>query len=239
MRSASPLPAASALRESVLKVGIDPFWAPLAMLVTQDLALPLQFRERIVLNPEHLPMSGPVLLAPTHRARWDALMLPMAAGRRVTGRDCRFMVTTTEMGGAQGWFLQRLGCFPVDQERPSMTTLRLAIDLLADGQQLVVFPEGRIQRQDRAIQLHLGLVRLAQLAQRRGVKVPVIPIGLGYSQAPPRPFSRAAICFGEPMTLPEKSSREAGQRFTDALAMGMHAAEQAAREAVGRPLHCL
>ena len=69
MRSASPLPAASALRESVLKVGIDPFWAPLAMLVTQDLALPLQFRERIVLNPEHLPMSGPVLLAPTHRAR--------------------------------------------------------------------------------------------------------------------------------------------------------------------------
>lgn len=120
-----------------------------------------------------------------------------------------------------------------------MTTLRLAIDLLADGQQLVVFPEGRIQRQDRAIQLHLGLVRLAQLAQRKGVQVPVIPVGLGYGQAPPRPFSRAAICFGEPMTLPESSSREAGQRFTDALAMGMHAAEQAAREAVGRPLHCL
>ena len=230
--------AALANRESALQVGINPFWAPLAMLVTQDLALRLQFRQRIVLQHHNLPRSGPVLLAPTHRARWDALMLPMAAGRRVTGRDCRFMVTTTEMGGAQGWFLQRLGCFPVDQERPSMTTLRLAIDLLADGQQLVVFPEGRIQRQDRAIQLHLGLVRLAQLAQRKGVQVPVIPVGLGYSQAPPRPFSRAAICFGEPMTLPESSSREAGQRFTDALAMGMHAAEQAARTAVGRPLGC-
>ena len=165
-------------------------------------------------------------------------MLPMAAGRRVTGRDCRFMVTTTEMDGLQGWFLQRLGCFPVDQGRPSMTTLRLAIDLLADGQQLVVFPEGRIQRQDRAIQLHQGLVRLAQLAQRRGVQVPVIPVGIGYGQAPPRPFSRAAICFGAPMTLSDDGSREAGQRFTKALATGMHAAEQAAREAVGRPLHC-
>ena len=151
-------------------------------------------------------------------------MLPMAAGRRVTGRDCRFMVTTTEMDGLQGWFLQRLGCFPVDQGRPSMTTLRLAIDLLADGQQLVVFPEGRIQRQDRAIQLHQGLVRLAQLAQRRGVQVPVIPVGIGYGQAPPRPFSRAAICFGAPMTLPGDGSREAGQRFTKALATGMHAA---------------
>ena len=232
------MPAALANRESALRVGIDPFWAPLAMLVTQDLALRLQFRERIVLQHDNLPRSGPVLLAPTHRARWDALMLPMAAGRRITGRDCRFMVTTTEMNGLQGWFLQRLGCFPVDQGRPSMTTLRLAIDLLADGQQLVVFPEGRIQRQDRAIQLHQGLVRLAQLAQRRGVQVPVIPVGIGYGQAPPRPLSRAAICFGAPMTLSDDGSREAGQRFTKELATSMHAAEQAAREAVGRPLHC-
>jgi 1-acyl-sn-glycerol-3-phosphate acyltransferase len=86
-------------------------------------------------------------------------MLPMAAGRRVSGRDCRFMVTTTEMRGLQGWFLQRLGCFPVDQGRPSMTTLRLAIDLLADGQQVVMFPEGRIHRQDAAIELRPGLGR--------------------------------------------------------------------------------
>jgi|TARA_X000000950_G_scaffold97926_2_gene123792 1-acyl-sn-glycerol-3-phosphate acyltransferase len=217
-------------------VGIDPFWAPLAMLVTQDLALPLQFRERIVLNPEHLPMSGPVLLAPTHRARWDALMLPMAAGRRVTGRDCRFMVTTTEMKGVQGWFLQRLGCFPVDQGRPSMTTLRFAIDLLAAGQQLVVFPEGQIKRQDQPIKLHQGLVRLAQLAQRRGVTVPVIPIGLGYSQAPPRRLSRAALCFGAPLSVPDTTDRGASRHFNEQLAERMHAAEQAARAAVGRPL---
>ena len=62
------MPAALANRESALRVGIDPFWAPLAMLVTQDLALRLQFRERIVLQHDNLPRSGPVLLAPTHRA---------------------------------------------------------------------------------------------------------------------------------------------------------------------------
>ena len=178
-----------------------------------------------------------MLLAPTHRARWDALMLPMAAGRRISGRDCRFMVTTTEMSGLQGWFLKRLGCFPVDQKRPSMTSLRLAIDLLAAGQQVVMFPEGRIHRRDEEIQLHLGLVRLAQLAQRRGVSVPVIPVGLGYSQAPPRPFSRAAICFGEPMH-PLEGGRDAELRFNQNLATAMHAAEQAARTAVGRPLGC-
>ena len=232
----SPLQAALATRENSLRVGIDSFWAPLAMFTTQDLALRFQFRERLVLNPEHLPYQGPVLLAPTHRARWDALMLPMAAGRRVSGRDCRFMVTTTEMRGLQGWFLQRLGCFPVDQGRPSMTTLRLAIDLLADGQQVVMFPEGRIHRQDAAIELRPGLVRLAQLAQSRGVSVPVVPVGLGYSQAPPRPFSRAALCFGAPLSVPAKGDREATRQFNSELAAAMHTAEQAARAAVGRPL---
>ena len=229
--------AALANRESALQVGIDPRWAPLAMLVTQDIALKLQFRERLVLNPQHLPLSGPVVLAPTHRARWDALMLPMAAGRRVTGRDCRFMVTTTEMRGLQGWFLQRLGCFPVNQRRPSMTTLRLAIDLLTAGQQLVVFPEGQIQRTDRPIRLHQGLVRLVQMSQRQGLRVPVVPVGIGYSQRPPRPFSRAALCFGEPMNVPTTGGRESGLRFNQDLAHAMHTAEQAARTAVGRPLY--
>ena len=231
-----PLAAALATRESALKVGIDRFWAPLAMLATQDLALPLQFRERLVLHRERLPHHGPVLLAPTHRARWDALLLPMAAGRRVTGRDCRFMVTTTEMKGLQGWFLQRLGCFPVNQGRPSMTTLRLAIDLLGSGQQLVVFPEGRIQRTDAPIQVRGGLMRLAQLAQSQGVQVPVIPVGLGYSQAPPRPFSRAAVCFGEALQVPTETGRDAAQQFNSQLTAAMHTAEQAARKAVGRPL---
>ena len=118
MNAAGPVPSEAVNREIALKVGIDPFWAPLAMVATQDLALRFQFRRRLVLQAENLPHNGPVLLAPTHRARWDALMLPMAAGRRVTGRDCRFMVTTTEMRGLQGWFLKRLGCFPVDQGGP-------------------------------------------------------------------------------------------------------------------------
>ena len=81
------------------------------MFATVDLALSLQFRERLIVNPQNLPHSGPVLLAPTHRARWDALMLPMAAGRRISGRDCRFMVTTTEMSGLQGWFLNAWDAF--------------------------------------------------------------------------------------------------------------------------------
>ncbi len=227
------MPSALATRETNLCLGVDPFWSPLAMLTTQDLVLNNYFRERTVLGSENLPNDGAVVLSPTHRSRWDGLMLTMAAGRRVTGRDCRFMVTRTEMEGVQGWFLQRLGCFPVDQLSPSMTTLRFAIDLMIDGQQLVVFPEGRINRSQKPVRLKQGLARLAQLAYRKGVDVFVVPVGLAYSDISPKPFGRAAICFSEPMRISGLGRADASD-FNKRLSSGMHSAEQAALIAVGR-----
>ena len=222
-------------RERTLCNGISPWLSPLAMVATQDLALPAWFGRILVLDRQHLPPDGPVLLAPTPRARWDALLLPHAAGRRVTGRDCRFMVTIDEMKGLQGWFLHRLGCFPVDQGRPTTASLRYAVDLLARGQQLVVFPEGRIRRDDGPIRLQQGLARLAQLAAAQGVTVPVVPVGIAYSHGRPRPGDSAALCFGPPL-LAQGSGRESAKSLTSALAGAMQSAEQAARASLGLPL---
>lgn len=202
------------------------------MVASQDIALRFYFRSVQVLGREHLPSSGPVLLAPTHRARWDALLLPHAAGRRVTGRDCRFMVTVDEMRGLQGWFLHRLGCFPVNQGRPSMASLRYPLDLLAAGQQLVVFPEGRIQREQAPLRLHQGLARLALLAAGQGVAVPVVPVGIAYGHPMPHWRDEAALCFGAPLRL-EGQGREAAIAFTDHLAAAMRSAELLARGALG------
>ncbi|NQV10379.1 MAG: 1-acyl-sn-glycerol-3-phosphate acyltransferase [Cyanobacteria bacterium] len=204
------------------------------MACTQDLALPFQFRSIEVIGAHHLPHHGAVLLAPTHRARWDALLLPRAAGRRVSGRDCRFMVTRTEMKGIQGWFLQRLGCFPVDQGKPGTTTLRYAVDLLAAGQQLVVFPEGQIRRQDGPIRLHQGLARLAVLAASQDVVVQVVPVGIGYGQVRPKRRSRAALCFGSVLRV-NGQGRSAVKALNEDLAEAMQSAEEEARQAVGRP----
>ena len=203
------------------------------MFATQDIVLRHYFRRRIVLGEENLPKHGSIVLAPTHRSRWDALMLTMAAGRRITNRDCRYMVTRSEMRGLQGWFLSRLGCFPVDQARPSLTTLRYAVDLMIDGQQLVVFPEGRIHRKKEPIRMEQGLARLAQLAYRKGVDIKVLPIGLGYSEVIPKPCGLSAICFSEPMRISNMSRKEIID-FNLELTKRMHAAEQSALKAVGR-----
>ena len=232
-------PVALTDRERTLCHGINPWLAPLAMLLTQDVALSGFFFGGVrVLGAEHLPRRGPVLLAPTHRSRWDALMLPRAAGRRVTGRDCRFMVTLDEMIGLQGWFLQRLGCFPVNPRRPTAASLRLAVQLLEDGQQLVVFPEGRIMQDDGPLRLMQGLARLTALAEGQGVTVPVVPVGIAYSHGRPRLGDRAALCFGAPLRL-EGTEREHVAQLNAQLMQGLAAAERAARAAVGRPLQRL
>lgn len=233
-------PQASAVvlsaRERSLCNGINPWLAPLAMVLTQDVALSGYFRRGVrVLGREHLPLDGPLLLAPTHRSRWDALMLPHAAGRRITGRDCRFMVSSDEMTGLQGWFLHRLGCFPVNPRKPAAASLRFAVELLQAGQQLVVFPEGRIQQDDQPLRLMPGLARLAALAEGQGVAVPVLPVGLAYSHPRPRFGDRAALCFGAPLRL-SGPGREAAASLNAQLAASLEAVEGLAREAVGRPL---
>ncbi|MEX1323957.1 MAG: 1-acyl-sn-glycerol-3-phosphate acyltransferase [Synechococcaceae cyanobacterium] len=214
---------------------ISPWLSPLAMVLTQDLTLPLWFRAITVEGFERVPRQGPLLLAPTHKARWDALLLPHAAGRRATGRDCRFMVTIDEMEGVQGWFLRRLGCFAVNQSRPSLASLRHALELLEAGEQLVVFPEGRIRRHgEESMRLQQGLARLAALASSRGVSVPVVPVGIAYSHPWPRPCDRAAVCFGEPMQI-EAEGRDAARAFTRHLAAALQQLEHraAARCAAG------
>ena len=203
------------------------------MLATQDIALNNFFRRRIVIGRENLPSNGSVVLAPTHRSRWDALMLTMAAGRRITNRDCRYMVTRSEMKGLQGWFLNRLGCFPIDQGRPSLTTLRYAVDLLISRQQLVVFPEGKINRYSESVKLKKGLIRLAQLASNKGLDIKIVPVGLAYSEVIPKFYGSASICFSKPIVI-SKGFKQSTNDFNMALSKSMHTAEESALLAVGR-----
>ena len=110
---------------------VNPVLGYLAMFVTQDIVLRFFFgKKKIINNGFSIPINSSIILAPTHRSRWDGLVLTMAMGRRVTKKDCKFMVTKSEMRGVQGWFLKRLGCFSINQLSPSLSVLRYAIDLI-------------------------------------------------------------------------------------------------------------
>ncbi len=137
------------------------------------------------------------------------------------------------MQGLQGWFLSRVGSFPVDKKKPSLVSMRYSVDLLIAGNQLVLFPEGRINRRSKPLRLEKGLIRLSQLAYKNGVDVQVVPVGLAYSEIRPRLCGSAAICFGKPIKI-SKVGRKAAEEFDSELLSKMRWAEEEALIAVGR-----
>ena len=172
------------------------------MFVTQDIILRFFFSKKKIINKSiPLPVNSSIILAPTHRSRWDGLVITMAMGRRVTNKDCRFMVTKSEMKGIQGWFLRRLGCFSINQLAPSLSTLRYAINLIEKAEQVVVFPEGKINKYGRKLVLKEGLYRLARLATKKTESISIIPIGIAYSEITPKFRSKFCLSFGEPIVI--------------------------------------
>ncbi len=182
---------------------VSPWLAPLAYFLGCRIVLPLHFGKIAIAGQENLPTKGPVILAPTHRSRWDAVVVPAATGRTVTGRDLTFMVSANEASGLQGWFVRRLGGFPVNTDRPSIRTLRYGVEVLLQQEMLVIFPEGNIFRDGSVHPLKPGLARLAVSAETThpGLGVQIVPIGLKYSHSYPQWGSDVFIRIGTPLKV--------------------------------------
>lgn len=189
---------------------------------------PFYFRRIEISGRENLPQTGPVILAPTHRSRWDAVMIPYAAGHDITGRHLRFMVSADEVRGLQGWFIRHLGGFPIDTRRPAIASLRHGVELLQDGQALVIFPEGNIFRETQVQRLKPGLARLALQAEAShpNLDITVVPIRVYYS----KPFApwrcRVKVCIGQPLRVAAydlKMPKQSAQLLTADLKQAIEA----------------
>lgn len=182
---------------------VSPWLAELIYPVGRYLVLPFYFGRIEVIGQENLPATGPVIIAPTHRSRWDALLVPYATGRTATGRDLRFMVSVDEVRGIQGWFIRRMGGFAIDTKHPTVSTLRHGVEILHAGEMLVIFPEGNIFRDGSLHPLKPGLARLALSAEssRPGLGVKIVPISLHYSQAFPQWGCNVVIRIGSALEV--------------------------------------
>lgn len=170
----------------------------------RSIVLPAYFGSIQVSGLENFPQEGPVVIAPTHRSRWDGIMVGYAFGRPIIGRDPRFMVTVNEMNGFQGWFIRQFGGFPIDPDQPSIAALRHGIDLLQANQVLVIFPEGDVMRDRYVKYLKPGFARLAiqaQKTQKAGPDIKVVPVVLDYGCSVPKQGCGLTIKIGLPLNI--------------------------------------
>ena len=116
---------------------------------------------------------------------------------------------------------------------PSLTVLRYVIELIVKKNQLVVFPEGKINKYGKKLILKEGLYRLALLAAKKTNSIFIIPIGIAYSQVSPKIRSKAALCFGDPLLINNNQNLSI-EDFNEILYERMYKAEKMALKNVGR-----
>ena len=125
---------------------------------------------------EHIPGSGPVLLASNHRSFFDVAALGIVASR--LGRPVRFLAKREIFDAPViGGLARALGGIPVDRGGGSGDPVRRAADALRAGDVVIILPQGTIPRGASFFDPVLeGRTGTARLAAETGA--PVIPVGL-------------------------------------------------------------
>lgn len=151
-------------------------WLYWSILPIHRLFLSLYFSQIVIEGFEHLPTTGPAVIAPKHYSRWDPVVLEL-----LSLEPFWYMANANQFAGLQGWLIRRLGAFPMDLARPKISSFRYAIALLESGKKLVLFPEGGIVRDQPVRPLKPGLARLVLQAEAVvGCSIPVVPIAIRY-----------------------------------------------------------
>ena len=138
---------------------------------------------------ENLPEGGALLCA-NHVSGWDpfliAVALPIDSRLTVMAKDQLFHIPVV------GWFLRKVGVFPVKRGGNDLTAMKTAIRALSGGNRLLVFPEGTRVEGEGSGEAKGGVT---VMATRTGV--PMVPVYCG----PKHKFlRRTTIVFGEPYT---------------------------------------
>jgi 1-acyl-sn-glycerol-3-phosphate acyltransferase len=164
------------------------------------------------INPENVPSSGGVIIAPIHLSHLDPPALAC------TMRHRRLLAMAKEelwKNKAFGWLIAQIGAHPVKRGEGDTESIRWCLEQLEAEHALLVFPEGT--RGDGVTLLPMAR-GVAMLAKKSGV--PVVPVGIvGTHRILPhgdgkRQRSLITVAYGEPLVYadiargrPEKEAR--------------------------------
>lgn len=123
---------------------------------------------------EHIPRSGACLIVANHLSWLD----PPLLGCCVRHRQLHFMAKAELFEhSVLGPLIRRLGAFPVERGQADRKSLRVALQLMAEGKIVCLFPEGTRGESYHMQSWHVGMAMLAHHAQ-----VQVIPAALARSR---------------------------------------------------------
>lgn len=162
---------------------------------------------------ENLPEGG-VLLCPNHTSDVDPLIitaaLPVHSRLHFMGKAELFQ------NPLLNWFFRKLGGFPVQRGGSDITAVKTAIQVLKDGDNLMIFPEGTVIRN--------GIGHADGLPAHAKAGIAVIGVRTGATMIPvfvsqgKKLFHRTRVVFGkpyEPVYTGRRGTSEEMQKIAD------------------------
>jgi 1-acyl-sn-glycerol-3-phosphate acyltransferase len=173
----------------------------------------IYFSQIEVAGLERVPKQGPVVIVLNHpNGLLDPLFVLTSCGRRVSflAKEPLFRMPLV------GFFVRTFECLPVyrksDGADPAKNreSVQRAIDLLARGNAIAIFPEGTSHSDPSLMPFRTGAARIALAASSPTLgagSVQVVPCGLYYEDKVTF-RSKVVVTFGEPVDTPAVSLDE-------------------------------
>lgn len=162
----------------------------------------------------NIPRQGAFILASNHISNLDPVVLGICSVRRLN-----FMAKIELFKGALGFFLTRLGAFPVKRGESDFGAMKEALKRLKNGKVVLIFVEGTRRTGNEPPKAQAGV---GFLAMKSGVPiVPVLVQGTNQVMAPGTKFFKrgpVSSTFGKPFYVTDAPSYEAAsQRILDQI----------------------
>ena len=174
---------------------------------------------------ENVPATGPVIIASNHLSVLDSVFMPLEVDRQVTFlANSEYFTGRSLKGRITAWFMRGIGQIPIDRSggKASEASLNTALQVLARGDVLGIYPEGTRSPDGR---LYRGRTGVARMILESGV--PVIPVvmvdtekAMPIGSKLPK-VHRVGMVFGEPLDFTRyaglESDRFALRAVTDEI----------------------
>lgn len=144
---------------------------------------------------KNVPPAGPVLLVANHQSFLDPVLVGIACPRQI-----RALARHELFFWPLGWLIRTLGAVPVDRQRSALGGIKASLELLKQGEVLLVFPEGTRTPHGQLQPLHPGF---CLLARRTGATIVPAAIDGAFLAMPrgssfPRP-TQIRLSFADPI----------------------------------------
>jgi 1-acyl-sn-glycerol-3-phosphate acyltransferase len=170
---------------------------------------------------EHLPLSGPLVVTSNHPTYWDPWLVGMGTRRFVHWMAWDEIFNWPVIGRAVTLY----EAFPLDLEKPKVSTFKRAHEVLEKGGALGIFPEGGRTSGDHGEldPLKPGVARLALI-----LKAPVLCVSIKGARkawpkkrAYPLPGPKITVTYHPPIDpvrfLPDLAKREREKALLEKL----------------------